>query len=257
MSKQLEQARALVVAEREEAEDAVKRHETEVSDLVAKITELREIEARFGSLNGGAPAARPPSTDRGSSSQPARTSTRKPSAPARKSGDAAASKARQGRRDRQGDGRSSELMDKVLAFIRANPGRSGKEIEEGTGTSQGSVSRATIKLNRQGKIRTESGGQGKKKAYFATEAAALPADESGAKSEQERKIVEVLLEVDSPLPASELSVRTGIRSDHCPSMCEGLVRRHVITRIPPKASHLPVRYEALKRPKTMSDRAAA
>lgn len=224
------------------------RHEAEASDLIERIETLKGIEASFESLNGKAPASAPPADRRGQSRPtPARTSTPKPAAPARKSGDAAAAKARQDRQDRQG-GRSSDLMEKILAFIRANPGRSGREIEEGTGIGQGSVSRTTIKLNRLGKIRTEGKGKGSRKAYYATEAAALPVDDNGAKSEQERKIVECLREADGPLPPTEISIRTGIRSDHVPAMCQAMTNRRVIGRVPPKGMGKPPRYQPIAHP---------
>lgn len=210
-----------------------------------RIEELNRAEAALEPLVAGrdeAPAAPadPPKGGRGQGSRRRKDSPQRRGSPAPNDADeTAAEKARQGRQ-----AGAEKRTDEVLAHIRANPGCSQVEIYEGLKISQNQASQATLKLARAGKIRKEKRGKGA--AYFAKEAPAAPADHNGAKTVDERKILDCLKGAQGPLPPAEIAIRTGIRSDHVPSMAQRMAQREVIERVPPKREGLPPRYQPLR-----------
>jgi hypothetical protein len=250
-------------------EGVIANLDTELAEKVraavdARVADLEAAERGLAVLNGAKPPPvrdAPPTSGGGSAPAPA-SSTRKRRSPAKRKkpagvDDAAAEKKRQERKAATVEGQEDDDLltpaERVLSYVREHPGCSQREIMKGLGMTQGTASRITIKLTRSGKIRADESG--KAKAYFAKEAPALPADESGAKSGEEKKIVDCLIEAGTPLPASEISVRTGIQSHRVPSMCAALHRRRVIAHVPPKHGGLPSRWQSITHPRTMADRA--
>lgn len=234
-----------------------KRHnlERECEDAVTaaaapfreRIAELDRAEAALQPLvaNGDGPAATagpPRKQRRGGGRRPRKDSTkarRSPAPDARREG---AGGRAEGARNREA----------IKAAVRAKPGSSTAEVVEATGVDRSTVATHLSKLIRspQGSgrpaLRMEKDpDDGRVRRYYPQETDVAPADSNGAKTGEERKIMDALGAADGPLPSHEISVRTGIRSDQCGPMLGAMKRRGVIAEVPPKGPGFPTRWRPL------------
>lgn len=210
-----------------------------------RIERLNRAEAALELLVAGrdeAPAAPadPPKGERGQGSRRRRTSTPRAAKPAEEKAEGGGSGAEQGRQNREA----------ILRVIRERPGVSSADIVEATRLERSTVATHLGKLVRapQGSgrppIRMEKDPRdGRIRRYLPSQADVAPADTDGAKTVDERKILNCLRGAQGPLPPGEISVRTGIRSDHVPQMAQQMAKRGVIERVPPKREGMPPRYQ--------------
>lgn len=132
----------------------------------------------------------------------------------------------------------------ILDFVRTHPGAIGKEVAEGVGIDQSSASRRLTALARDGKFEIEKGARGAK--HYRLRSAAMPTDDSGAKTGDERKMVEALREADGPAQTAELSGKCGVSVPDTARILSGLQRRGVVRRVPAKNDSEPARWELAK-----------
>jgi DNA-binding MarR family transcriptional regulator len=130
--------------------------------------------------------------------------------------------------------------EKVLAFVRANPGATGNEVASGTGIDQGAVSRHLHALLRNGDIRREQDGASKRN--YPSQHDALSADESGAKTGPERRIIEAIKAAPSPPTAAEIGKAAKLNGT-VNEMLGALERRGVVRRLPGETPQSAARWE--------------
>lgn len=244
------EARAAVEKQRDEGIERIRAAADE------RIDQLQRAEAALEPLatrNGDAPAAPKPSSrgKRGGGRRRRKDSTPRRSAPApaprgadRASTDTPTAAARESASDKAKANREA-----VLRFIRAHPGCQQRDVIEGAGIAAGSVAGVINALTRS---RQGGGGQPlvrvekpspRKKLLFPREADVARSDDHGLKTGDERKVVTAIVKADGPIPATQISVRAGVRQDHVSSICQGLQRRGILTAVPPKRDGFPTRWK--------------
>lgn len=223
----------------------------ELGEVVAKITPLQERRLKLEDLRAEAAElvgegtqdapAEPSSTD--TEPEPAvprrrrQAATPPPSDPPRSAGDNGSTATRDGRA-----AKSQARRAQILELVRMNPGMMQKDIAAKVGIDQAEVSRVLKNLvSHGGPLRAEKAGRAKR--YFPREHEVAPADENGAKTETERKVLAAVQAAPVALTTGEVASNAKVNIVDAGRVLHGLRRRGLLRAIPTASETAPQRWE--------------
>lgn len=129
---------------------------------------------------------------------------------------------------------SRQNREKVLEVIaEADQPLRVPDVIEASGLKEGAVRSSLKRLVTDAKIQMHKLGEGQKapRAYSLKSAEAAPADEDGARTELEKRVLTVLH--DSPIgrTANEIASTAGVPNSHISAVLQGLVTRELAIRV--------------------------